>query len=106
MRLFMILVLTCLLSLVSAPRNGMAEPVMHGCPGCPQMLHDGAGHPGADMAHMGGACQDMATCATLAVLSESAPLRGHAIDKARYAVPAVRLGAAISLSLNLPPPRA
>ena len=106
MRLLAIIFLTSLMMMATLPQMSAAGAAMHDCAACPETtIHTDQQAP-ADQHQADVLCADMAICASYALLDTSQPLRDTDLPRLRHAWPEPRSGTTISLSLDLPPPRA
>lgn len=106
MRLLAIIVLTSLVMLAAFPQMSAAGPAMHECAACPEAIIDANQQAPAHRHQVDAPCSDMATCAGWALVDTSQPLNSANPPRLRHAWPEPRSGTTISLSLDLPPPRA
>ncbi|QQA41488.1 hypothetical protein [Pelagovum pacificum] len=106
MRLIAVIFLTSLLMLAASPQMSAAGAEMHDCTVCPETMVP-ADRQISDSHHQVEApCADMVTCGSHALLDGSQPLHENDQLPLRHAWPEPRIGTTISLSLDLPPPRA
>ena len=106
MRLIAVIVLTSLMMLAAFPQMSAAGSAMHDCAACPETtIHIDQENP-ANQLQADVSCADMAICASYALLDTSQPFRDTDLPRLRHAWPEPRSGTTISLSLDLPPPRA
>jgi hypothetical protein len=106
MRLIAVIVLTSLMMLAAFPQMSAAGSAMHDCAACPETTIHTDQQAQADQHQADVPCADMAICASYALLDTSQPLRGTDLPRLRHAWPEPQSGTTISLSLDLPPPRA
>lgn len=105
MRLTAIIVLTSLMMLAALPQMSAAEPSMHDCAACPEVMIPTDQQAPANHHQADAPCADMATCVSHGLLCSTQPLLDDDLLRIRHSWPEPRNGATISLSLDLPPPR-
>ena len=105
MRLVAVILLTSLIMLAALPRMSAAGTGMHDCAACPEAMvaldQQAPAHN-----HNDAPCTNMATCASYALIDSAQPLRGIDLPRLSHLWPEPRHGTTVSLSLDLPPPRA
>ena len=106
MRLIAIIVLTSLMMLAALPQMSAAGPAMHDCAVCPETMNPADRQAPGNHHQADAPCAEMATCASYALLDTSQPLRDDELPRLRHAWLEPQNGRTISLSLDLPPPRA
>lgn len=106
MRLLAIIVLTSLMMLTVLPQISAAEPATHDCAYCAEMMTFTDQQAPANHHQADATCADMVTCASHALLDTSQLFRDSELLPLDHAWPEPRNGTTISLSSDLPPPRA
>lgn len=106
MRLIAVIFLTSLMMLAAFPQMSAAGSAMHDCAACPETTIHADRQAPANQHQADAPCAVMATCASYALLDTSLPLRDTDLPRLRHAWPEPLSGTTISLSLDLPPPRA
>ncbi len=106
MRLLAVIVLTSLMMLAALPERSAAGRAMHDCAACPEGMFSTERQAPDHHQDADASCDDMATCASHALLDNTQPLRDDDLLQLRHAWPEPQNGTTISLSLDLPPPRA
>ena len=105
MRLVAVIFLTSLIMLAVLPQMSAAGNAMHDCAVCPETMMP-AEQQAPTHHHSDAPCADMATCAPYALIDTAQPLRHNDLPRLSHLWPEPRDGTTVSLSLDLPPPRA
>lgn len=105
MRLLAVIVLTSLMMLAAFPQKSAAGSATHDCASCPEMLISADQQALANQPQADAPCAEMSICASYALLDNRQPILDEDLLRFRCAWPEPRNGTAISLSLDLPPPR-
>ena len=106
MRLVAVIFLTGLIMLAALPQMSAAGTSMHDCAACPETMMAAEQQAPTHHHHRNAPCADMATCAPYALIDTAQPFRDDDRPRLSHLWPEPRDGTTVSLSLDLPPPRA